>query len=272
MERRSRRNLLDYPVDLWRPPSYRPASHGWSALRTRIDRFFDLQSATIWRDLSEVLPDVRGSVLDVGCGLQPYRHLFHPGVRYHGIDDAEAKSHFGFDVEDVVYYSGNRWPVQDRRMDFILCTETLEHLPDPRRFLSEAIRCLRPGGQALFTVPFAVRWHYIPHDYWRYTPSGLERLLRQAGFVDIRVWARGNVATVACYKGMALFFSLLFPGPMGPLRALGSRLLGLTCSPIVVLLATIAHLTGGSDGTTDCIGYTVQATRPGTAVPKRRRP
>ena len=64
----------------------------------------------------------------------------------------------------------------------VLATETLEHVSRPVRFLAEARRCLSPGGRLMLTVPFAARWHYIPHDYWRFTPSGLRQLLTDAGF------------------------------------------------------------------------------------------
>ena len=64
----------------------------------------------------------------------------------------------------------------------------MEHVPEPAGFLAEASRCLRPGGRLLLTVPFAARWHYIPHDYWRFTPSALERLLSAAGFDRIAIY------------------------------------------------------------------------------------
>src|SRR5262249_7863999 len=149
--------------------------------------------------------------LDVGCGAQPYRTLVRPGAIYRAIDYAGAEGHFGYRTSDTIYYEGDRWPVADEAVDTVLCTETLEHVPEPPAFLAEAFRCLKPGGSMLLTVPFAARWHYKPHDYWRFTPSGLERLLSMSGFSEIRVFARGNAITVACYKVMALFTPLLMP-------------------------------------------------------------
>ena len=97
-----------------------------------------------------------------------------------------------------------------------------EHVPEPGAFLAEASRCLRPGGRLLLTVPFAARWHYIPHDYWRFTPSGLERLLSAAGFRDAAIYARGNSLTVACYKAMALMLPLLLPQQQGFVKRIAS--------------------------------------------------
>ena len=93
----------------------------------------------------------------------------------------------------------------------VLCTETLEHVLETRRFLAEAARCLAPGGTLLFTIPFAARWHFIPYDYWRFTPSSLNHLLTATGFDSVRVYARGNACTVACYKVMTLLLLLLMP-------------------------------------------------------------
>jgi len=42
------------------------------------------------------------------------------------------------------------------------------------------------------TVPFSARWHFIPARYWRFTPSGLNIVLSNAGFTTIEVFARGK--------------------------------------------------------------------------------
>src|ERR1039458_6922094 len=74
---------------------------------------------------------------------------------------------------------------------------TPEHVLDTKQFLGEAARSLRAGGTILLTVPFAARWHFVPYDYWRFTPSSMDHLLREAGFAGVRVYARGNSGTVA---------------------------------------------------------------------------
>jgi hypothetical protein len=112
-------------------------------------------------------------------------------------------------------------------------------------------------------VPFAARWHFIPYDYWRFTPSGLERLLTNAGFINIRVYARGNAATVACYKVMALLLRLLFPQNL-PSVSLVTRIISLPFLPILLLLAAIANVSLWGNGGDDCLGYTVLAEKSST--------
>ena len=65
----------------------------------------------------------------------------------------------------------------------------------PRAERSSSTRRIGPCRRAaglILTVPFAARWHFVPHDYWRYTPASLDHLLRKAGFSDVGVYARGQ--------------------------------------------------------------------------------
>jgi SAM-dependent methyltransferase len=251
----------------WRPPLFPFPAGGFGRWVAAARRFLDVQAGSGWADLSAVLPVVRGVAVDVGCGAQPFRPLFHPSVTYIGIDTADAKAHFGYEVPDTRYFTGDRWPVDDASADFVLCTETLEHVPDSARFLAEAARVTKPGGHILLTVPFAARWHFIPHDYWRFTPSSLDRLLRSAGFGDVAVYARGNSVTVACYKVMALILPLLMPQGRGPAATWILRLAALPLLPALVVLAGIAQVSLRGRGGDDCLGYTVLAKRrpPGEA-------
>ena len=166
----------------------------------------------------------------------------NPEATYQGIDHADAERHFGYSMPDTTYYEGDRWPVSDASVDVVLSTETLEHVPDPPVYLTQAFRCLKPGGILILTVPFAARWHFIPNDYWRFTPSGLQRLLSATGFTGIAVFARGNVVTVACYKVMALLLRLVMPQTETLWKSIVLRALGILVLPFLILLAVIANV------------------------------
>jgi SAM-dependent methyltransferase len=255
-------NQLTRREEAWRPPQFKEIRTRSDRMAAALRRFVDLQAGSIWRDLKRLLPLYRGVVLDVGCGAQPYRTLVHPDAVYRAIDYAGALDHFGYRAADTTYFQGNRWPVSDAAVDTVLCTETLEHVPEPATFLGEAIRCLKPGGSILLTVPFAARWHYIPYDYWRFTPTGLEKLLSKAGFTAITVFARGNALTVACYKVMALFIPMLMQKHKQPSFRRLIQFAGLLTIPLLVLLAVIANLSLAGWGGDDCLGYTAVAVRP----------
>ena len=258
-----RPNLLERRCERWRPPLFASSENRLRRLIHAARRLFDLQAASLWTDLKALLPNCHGTVLDVGCGAQPYRRLLPLAAVYLGIDTVEAKQAFGYEVPDTQYFAGAVWPVSDATIDFVLATETLEHVRNPKQFVAEAHRCLRTGGTLILTVPFAARWHYIPYDYWRFTPSALELLLKDEGFTDVCVFARGNEVTVACYKGMGVILPLL--GGRGHCFAgtVLRRAVGLMLSPLLVPLALVAHLSLRCRGGDDCLGYTALARRCG---------
>ncbi len=246
--------MSDRSTEYWRPP---PCSNIGT-----VRRFFDLQAGSIWRDVADALSAAKGILLDVGCGAQPYRCLIPSEVRYRAIDSAAAQDDFGYKAPDTTYYSGPEWPVEDAAVDTVLCTETLEHVLEPQQFLEQAWRCLKPGGQLILTVPFAARWHFIPHDYWRYTPSCLKHLLQSAGFSGIAVYARGTPLTVACYKNMALVVALVMPQVRRNWKTLVGQVLGICLLPFFGVCALLGNLSLDSAGGDDCLGYTVFARKP----------
>ncbi len=255
------RNLAEAKAEAFKPPVFRPERSTFDRVRSGLRRLVDLQFGSAWRDLRGELAGASGTVLDVGCGAQVYRPLLPPQVVYRGIDTRDAADRFGYKVPDTYYFEGDDWQVADASIDLVLCTEVLEHIEAPLPFLSKIGRCLRPGGKLLLTVPFAARWHFIPYDYWRYTPSSLRMLLVDAGFSDIRVTARGNPFTVACYKTMALPLMLLFRGSRSTVVRAAKFGFGTLLLPVVAVAALLGTISLRFDWGDDCLGYTVSASK-----------
>jgi len=202
-------------------------------------------------------------ILDVGSGAQPYRALLNSRAKYLGIDTVDATARFGYEIPGTIYFHGSRWPVGDASVDVVLCTETIEHVPDTPGFVSEIARVLRPGGELILTVPFSARYHFIPHDYWRFTPASLKRVFSSSHFHDVAVYARGNAVTVACYKTMALILPLLLTPRRSVLLRYACGVAGLALSPILLALAAVANISARGRGGDDCLGYTMLARRTG---------
>lgn len=260
MTRPPRENLALRRAERWKPPVFTPHQGRRSSLTAAVRRFFDLPAASLWRDLAEPLASTDGIVVDVGCGAQPYRRLLSPRAHYIGLDTARAASDFGYQMPDVrVIGDDGRWPVGDGEANVVLATETLEHVPDPGAFLREAHRILRPRGRLILTVPFSARWHYIPHDYWRFTPSGLELLLARGGFDEIVVHGRGNEISVACYK----LLGLLLAAALRQNDSGGFKIRPTTAilAPFILLMAALGRASLYGRAGDDCIGYTVYAVR-----------
>jgi SAM-dependent methyltransferase len=129
-------------------------------------------------------------VLDVGAGDAPYRELF-AAQRYLTLDH-EATQHRS--KVDLVG-GADAIPTEADRFDAVVCTQVLEHVPDPLAVLREFQRVLRAHGRLIATVPFAWEEHEMPHDYYRYTAPGIEYLVTEAGFVDVEVRARTDCFT-----------------------------------------------------------------------------
>ncbi|MFN8094477.1 MAG: class I SAM-dependent methyltransferase [Vicinamibacteria bacterium] len=141
----------------------------------------------IVRDVQAALGGVRGRVLDVGCGGRPYEPFVEPGGRYFGLDAQRTAA----SVPDA-WGSAVRLPIADRSIDAVLCTQVLEHVPDPPAVILEAARVLRPGGRLILTAPQAWCLHEAPHDYFRFTRYGLEALCRSAGLAPELVRPQGG--------------------------------------------------------------------------------
>lgn len=178
---------------------------------TLLSRF--LFGARIWLDLSvcSVLSGLvpwlekrSGTLLEVGCGAQPYRKFVPSICKYQGLDWQGSEQVFKYKINDVIYYDGINFPFPAESFDSIMHTEVLEHTQDPELFLYECARVLRTEGNMFFSVPFQARYHYIPFDYWRFTPAGLDLLLRRCGFSRWTISPRGSDISVAALKGISL--------------------------------------------------------------------
>jgi SAM-dependent methyltransferase len=80
--------------------------------------------------------------------------------------------------------------------DLVFCEQVLEHVRHPARAALTLFRLTRPGGIAIVSVPFLIRLHREPEDYWRFSASGLRALLEDAGFTVESVQSWGNRASV----------------------------------------------------------------------------
>jgi SAM-dependent methyltransferase len=70
-----------------------------------------------------------------------------------------------------------------------MCTDVLEHLEEPSDAIAEAKRILKPGGFAIYTVPFFWHLHEAPRDFYRYSKYGLQYLFEKNGFEIVELKA-----------------------------------------------------------------------------------
>lgn len=74
-------------------------------------------------------------------------------------------------------------PASDASFDAILCSEVLEHVPEPTHALDEFTRLLKPGGKLILTAPFGSNVHMAPYHYCSgFSKYWYQHHLTQRGF------------------------------------------------------------------------------------------
>lgn len=183
-------------------------------------------------------------VLDVGAGIGQYRDLFaHCEYQAHdfGQEPATEGKYTRLDYQSDI----TAIPVPNEAFDVVLCTEVLEHVPEPIVALKELSRIVRPGGHLLISAPLGSHLHQEPyHFYGGYTPHWYRRFLPAAGC---------EIESIERNRGFFSFFgqeALRFSDYIRPrhTRALGfGRAIPLTALWIVTLPACqVLPLVGAS--------------------------
>jgi SAM-dependent methyltransferase len=166
----------------------------------RCNRYYILDTLTVERAVQDYSTRLTGRLLEIGCGLSPYRDLFRATATRYVASDIDPSA----SLPEVVC-DGARLAFQSGSFDSVLCTQVLEHVPEPVRVLGEIARVLRPGGTVLLTVPLNSGVHGPPHDYFRFTEFGLRRLCEQAGLAVEELVERGGRITNAAQALLLVF-------------------------------------------------------------------
>jgi SAM-dependent methyltransferase len=114
-------------------------------------------------------------IIDVGCGSRPYESLF-AGNEYIGVD-VDGGGHKKDDKLPDRFFNGLDIPYEDKSFDVAICTEVLEHSPEPGKLVADIARVLKPKGKLYVSVPFVWYEHEVPYDFQRFTSFGFKKLL-----------------------------------------------------------------------------------------------
>jgi SAM-dependent methyltransferase len=140
------------------------------------------------REMKQYIPIyIKGQVLDIGCGEKPYAYLLKPYVTEHLGIDLEETQHDKSMID--LFGTAYHLPVENGSFDSAICTAVLEHLEEPEQALRECYRVLKPGGVAIYSVPFIWHLHEEPRDFYRFSKYGLKYLFEKVGFEIIALKA-----------------------------------------------------------------------------------
>jgi 2-polyprenyl-3-methyl-5-hydroxy-6-metoxy-1,4-benzoquinol methylase len=141
-----------------------------------------------------------GRLLDFGAGRGELLALLSNDHRYSvaGIDLMARPPFLGPDIKWWQFDLNERIPVEDQ-FDVVVCSETIEHLENPRHVFRTLARLLRPGGYLVLTMPnqesirslmnLLIRGHFTyfldgsyPAHITALLEIDLQRLCAEAGF------------------------------------------------------------------------------------------
>ena len=110
-----------------------------------------------------------GRMLEIGGRRHPTNEAF-PQFDYVSMDISQTSP-------DVLVGDITKCPeLEDKSFDVIVSFEVFEHISKPWLAAAEMMRLLRPGGLTVHTTVFSWRYHPVPKDYWRFTPSAMKVL------------------------------------------------------------------------------------------------
>ena len=171
---------------------------------------FHITRSALYRNLKALAPSIHGAVLDFGCGSKPYESLFTAARSYRGVDiQTSGHDHRASKVDH--FYDGHTLPLGDAHYDAVVSFETLEHVFNPTRILSEIHRVTRPGGHLLLSVPFVWDEHEVPYDCARYTSFGLRHMVESAGYEVLALRKTTSYVLTVAQMSIAYLSQHVFP-------------------------------------------------------------
>jgi len=141
---------------------------------------------------------------DAGAGeLQNRRHCTHLDYvsqdfcQYHGAEGGhptEGLQNTRWDTSRIDLVSDiTAIPALDASFDAVLCSEVLEHVPEPTHALDEFTRLLKPGGTLILTAPFSSIVYMAPYHFCTgFSKYWYQHHLNQRGFRIQTLVANGD--------------------------------------------------------------------------------
>lgn len=162
-----------------------------------LEAFFHRNRARVVRGMVSKYATPDAPILDAGCGTGlNLRHLPAGSV---GIDINPRNVellHERLPNHTVVQGDVEALPFADASFGTVLCTEVIEHIPDPTAALAEYGRVLQPGGMLIGSVPArSAIWKLrflsstCPHSepfHNEYLPHEVRAMLSGWDLVDLR--------------------------------------------------------------------------------------
>jgi SAM-dependent methyltransferase len=164
-----------------------------------------LEHESVYESIMDARIFLKGYLLDLGSGEQPYASIARNGASQYFTLDIVVNNTTSPDV----CADSLALPFKNSSFDSILCTQVLEHVKNPFVLFQQVSRILRDDGHLILTAPQAWPLHEEPFDFFRYTKYGLSLLAEQAGLKVVMIKERrGGIVAVGQLLSMALYDKL----------------------------------------------------------------
>jgi 2-polyprenyl-3-methyl-5-hydroxy-6-metoxy-1,4-benzoquinol methylase/uncharacterized protein YbaR (Trm112 family) len=107
-----------------------------------------------------------GRILDVGCGKAWVAKLFCPaGYDVVSMDislrnTSKALKRYPFDNHFAIVADAFHLPFKVNTFDYIIASEIIEHVHDPKTFIKNLFSILKPDGKLIITTPYKEKIQY----------------------------------------------------------------------------------------------------------------
>jgi len=185
---------------------YYPDNYWFAADRSTASRLEEAYRRLVLRDHVQFVAralassTARGPLLDVGCGGGLFLGMMRErGVPVVGLDFSREAAGIAWRHQQVPALAGDLECAPLRAGSFAGLTmfHVMEHLFDPRAYLSAARELLAPDGRLVVQVPNASSWQArmlgsawngadIPRHLTNFRASDLERMIEGCGFEVLR--------------------------------------------------------------------------------------
>lgn len=127
-----------------------------------------------------------------GVALEVAREML--GCEVVGVEPSDSFRAFGQKRGLTMYPSLEAWGEQGGRVDLVMMSHVLEHLPDPVAYLKRLrTEAPQPEGYILIEVPNVLaQWCYEAPHLMCFSPRTLEATFEQAGFRVVTLKLHGN--------------------------------------------------------------------------------
>ncbi|HMC58902.1 MAG TPA: class I SAM-dependent methyltransferase [Candidatus Solibacter sp.] len=185
---------------------YYPDHYWFSPDQTAASRLEEAYRRLVLRDHVQFVAQAlgsspaRGPLLDVGCGGGLFLGMMRQrGFRVVGLDSSRQAAAVAWrrQLAPAVCADMQKAPLRAGSFAAITMFHVMEHLYDPRAYLTAAHGLLAKNGRLVVQVPNAASWQFrllgrawngvdVPRHLFDFRDRDVERLLQQCGFEVVR--------------------------------------------------------------------------------------